>query len=97
MPYKDIVAADQRLHILQVLEQDSGYSHNEHVIKQALASVGHNISSDALSTQLHWLHEQDLVELEDAVGIQIARLTQRGADVATGAANVPGVARPRPE
>nr|WP_231111647.1 hypothetical protein [Vibrio mimicus] len=44
---------------------------------------------------MFWLQEQGLVSLRDVGDCQIARLTGRGEDVATGQAVVPGVKRPR--
>ena len=44
---------------------------------------------------LAWLDEQGLIVLA-AGDIQIATLTLRGEDAATGSARIPGVARPRP-
>lgn len=95
MSYTDTVAADQRLVILQALEQDPDYRHNEHILRSMLGAVGHGISRDALATQLAWLDEQGLVGLEEVAGMRVARLTARGEDVACGRARVPGVARPR--
>lgn len=95
MSYADVVASDQRLVILQALEQDADYSHNEHVLRSVCASVGHNVSRDRLRTELNWLAEQGLISVEETAGTQVARLTARGEDVAQGRARVPGVARPR--
>lgn len=96
MSYEDVIAADQRLAILQALEQDPDYSHNEHVLSRVLAAVGHGVSSDLLRTHLAWLAEQGLVAVEAVAGMQVAKLTRRGEDVALGRSRVPGVARPRP-
>lgn len=96
MSYEDVIAADQRLSILRALEQDPDYSHNEHVLGRVLEAVGHVVSSDRLRTHLAWLAEQDLVQVEDVAGMQVAKLTRRGEDVALGRSRVPGVARPRP-
>lgn len=96
MSYEDVIAADQRLSILRALEQDPDYSHNEHVLGRVLEAVGHAVSSDRLRTHLAWLAEQDLVQVEDVAGMQVAKLTRRGEDVALGRSRVPGVARPRP-
>ena len=57
---------------------------------------GHRLSRDKVRTQLSWLQEQGLVTLVDRAGCQIATLTTRGLDVATGNTTVPGVKRPRP-
>ena len=97
MDYRQYTAADQRLVILQALEQDPGYSHNEAVLRSVLESVGHTVSRDALRTELAWLQEQGLVTITQAGDIQVVRLTARGEDVALGRARVPAVARPRLE
>lgn len=83
----------QRRIILEVLETDAGYSHNESILKTALKAVGHSISSDRLRTELYWLQEQGLVELDEVMGLTIASLTQRGIDVAVGDSQVPGITR----
>lgn len=95
--FEKIVQQDIRLVILQLLNQDADYKHNEHVLKAALKAVGHNISGDRLRTELAWLAEQHLVETAPVSGMMIVRLTARGADVAEGAVLVPGVKRPDPE
>lgn len=97
MNYREYTAADQRLVIIQALEEDPGYSHNEAVLRGVLGSVGHSLSRDALRTELAWLQEQGLVTITQAGDIQVVRLTARGEDVALGRARVPGVARPRLE
>lgn len=96
MSFADVVTADQRLVILQSLELDPGYAHNEAVLQSMLGALGHAVSRDRLRTELAWLAEQDLVSVEHVSGIQVARLTARGADVALGRSHVPGIARPRP-
>lgn len=95
MSYSDVVAADQRLVMLQALEEDPGYSHNEHVLKSMLEAVGHGVSRDSLRTNLAWLEEQGLVHLTQVGTTAVAKITGRGSDVARGATRVPGVARPR--
>lgn len=85
-----------RLAVLRVLAADSDYAHNELVLSSALAQLGHGVSSDQLRTELAWLAEQGLIEVEEVADIQVARLLRRGEDAARGAARLPGVARPRP-
>lgn len=96
MSYADLVAADMRLAVLQVLEQDPDYAHNEHVLSSVLAQLGHAVSRDKLRTEAHWMAEQGLVTVTDVAGVAVIKLTARGEDVALGRARVPGVARPRP-
>jgi DNA-binding transcriptional ArsR family regulator len=97
MSYADHVAADVRLCILRILEEDSGYDLNEHVLSISVATFGHSLSRDYLRGELAWLAEQGLVTVTDVSGVHVARLTARGADAALGRARIPGVARPRPE
>ena len=93
--YRDALREDQRLLILRHLAQTDDYTAHEHLIRSALVAYGHRISSDAVRGHLAWLDEQGLVVVlgED---VKVARLTQRGEDVASGAARAPGIARPRP-
>ncbi|SHH33608.1 hypothetical protein [Desulfofustis glycolicus] len=97
MSFAKLVQEDLRLVVLRVLAEDADYSHNEHVLRAALGAVGHNISLDRLRTELAWLAEQGLIAIDDSIGVQVARLTTRGLDVAGGATVVPGVKRPVPE
>ncbi len=98
MNFKERLKRDQRLAVLQVLEQDAGYSHNEQILQMALDATGHKVSSDRVRTLLAWLEEQDLVEI-DREGVRdlwVVKLTGRGIDVAQGRALCEGVKRPRP-
>jgi len=96
MNFEDLVKADLRLVVLLSLAQDPGYAHNEYVLKEVLAAMGHGVSRDKLRTELSWLAEQGLVESRDVSGTMVVKLTGRGKDVADGAAVVPGVKRPEP-
>jgi hypothetical protein len=96
MSYAQIVSEDIRRKVLEVLETDPGFSHNEGIIQQALGFVGHRISSDKLRTELAWLQEQGFINTQDVSGVIIAKLTARGEDIALSRATAPGVARARP-
>jgi len=97
MSYSDLVISDIRATILRALAEDPGYSHNDIVLTDICRMMGHTVSRDAVRTQLAWLSEQGLVKTETVNdAIVVATLTDRGADVASGAASVPGVKRPRP-
>jgi len=77
-----------------------GYTINEGVLSTALRPFGHDVSRDAMRTQLAWLSEQGLLKIstvDDAGSLQVAKITARGVDVAAGRAVVPGVRRPDPE
>ena len=97
MSYANLVQQDMRLSILLVLEQDPGYSQNEHLLRRILGQVGHEMGFDRLRTELAWLEEQGLVTLVKHGDLQVVKLTNRGEDVALGHSTVPGVQRPRPQ
>ncbi len=96
MSYADIVIADIRLVILRTLAEDPGYSMNESILQEVLAAFGHTVTRDRVRTELRWLEEQGLISVKDVVGIMVSKLTSRGSEVASGAARVDGVKRPRP-
>ncbi|ELL9331488.1 ArsR family transcriptional regulator [Vibrio fluvialis] len=95
MSFKELLTEDQRLVILRSLHEMAGYEANESIIDSCLDAYGHKISRDMVRNHLAWLEEQGLLTLRDVGGCQVARLTGRGEDVATGQARVPGVKRPR--
>lgn len=96
MNFAQLVREDQRLCILLILLKGGLYSHNEFVIRQALAQFAHHLSADLLRTEITWLAEQGLLEKVDNGSVWTAKLTQRGKDVAEGTSVVPGVKRPEP-
>lgn len=101
MALSEILVADRRLCILRFLLEDRDYSLNESLLQDALEMLGHAVSRDAVRAEVAWLAEQGLVTTREAgVGggrsVTVATLTERGADVAKGRAQVPGVKRPSP-
>ena len=94
--FSELLDADRRIVILRCLSEDPGYDLNESVLQSMLEAIGHNVSRDRIRTDFQWLEEQGLVRLREVVNVQVASLTPRGADVATGKVVVPGVKRPRP-
>ncbi|WP_428242972.1 hypothetical protein [Gynuella sp.] len=97
MNFNDMVKQEQRLLMLQLLEQDAGYSHNENILHRGLNALGHAVSMDAVRAHIELLRDAGLVTVtqSDAVGM-IAKVTNRGLDVAQGNTVVSGVARPLP-
>jgi len=95
MSFKTLLLEDQRLVILRSLKEMQGYEANESIVDSCLEAYGHNISRDQVRSHLAWLEEQGLITLRNVSECQIARLTGRGEDAATGQAVVPGVKRPR--
>jgi len=92
------IQRDRRLRVLLILEHAPGRTSNESVLKSALGSLGHVVTTDLLRTELCWLQEQGLIAVSQTEDdLYLARLLSRGQDVASGAAQQPGVASPRPE
>ncbi|CZF83858.1 VpaChn25_0724 family phage protein [Grimontia marina] len=96
MTLHTLLQQDRRLVMLRVLNEMPGYEANDSIIDSALDAYGHNVSRDLVRTELSWLAEQQLVTLRDVAGTQVARITQRGIDIALGQANHPDIKRPRP-
>lgn len=90
----DLKKEHQRLVVLRLLSEDAGYDLNESILHDGINMVGLDISRDSLRTQLAWLEEQGLITLFMVGSIRIAKLTERGLDVANGRAKVPGIKRP---
>ena len=96
MSYAQAVIEDARLRMLTHLRAENDYSAHEHALRAMLRDTyGITLSAERLRGELAWLDEQGLVVVVGEA-VQVARLTQRGDDVATGAARVPGVLRPGP-
>ena len=93
-----LVIEDQRLTVLQLLAEAKGYDLSRHVLSPALEQLGHRPSTAALRTLLSWLEEQGMVTIK-MIGedLEVATLTSRGADVASGRASCPGIKRPPPD
>lgn len=89
----EMISENRRRLILQFLVASGGNSANEEVLGMVLREQGNVTSHDALRTELAWLQEQGLVEVEDLRGLRIAKLTQRGFEAADGIITVPGIER----
>lgn len=96
MNWRELVVADQRLALLQILAEAPGYELGSAILRDILARYGHLVSHDSVATQLMWLDEQGLISLATTESIRIAKLSTAGLDVAQGRAGNPGVAHPVP-
>lgn len=95
MDFSEAVSENRRLVALQVLQQDPAGTCNENALRAALDIAGHRkLSRRRVRDLLHWLSEQGLVALEERAGLVLARITERGEDVALGGSAAPGVAAP---
>ncbi|MCY1538972.1 hypothetical protein D9M68_745380 [compost metagenome] len=92
--YAEFLRQDMRLVILRLLVEMPAYRANSSVLNAALDNFGHSVSRDQVKTELQWLSEQGAVKLEEMGPVLVATLTERGQDIASGKARVPGIKRP---
>lgn len=97
MSFSDLWLADMRLVILRTLAKTAGYSCNDSILQDVLATFAHKCSRDQVRSAIAWLSENGYLTYEVLeTGTYIATITQRGIDVAEGNITVPGVKRPGP-
>tara|TARA_R110000850_G_scaffold156735_4_gene280940 strand:- start:1215 stop:1514 length:300 start_codon:yes stop_codon:yes gene_type:complete len=97
MSYQDFETEGRRLGILRILARRNQFTTNEYSLNDELkGAYAHHVSRDRLHGDIAWLEEQGLVITQQPRAGWIITLTARGGDVASGTAQVPGVARPRP-
>ena len=98
--FEKIQTAGGRLTILRLLAADANFTINESIIEKGVERFGFGWGRDRIRTELRWLQEQQLVEIEDlgeqGANYLIAKLTQRGLDISKGKGHVDGVERPGP-
>lgn len=90
------VEADRRLVILRLLVEARGET-GESAIQAGLGMWGHrtNVTRDVVRGDLKALKEMDCIDLEYVQDrFMIARINERGRDVARGAITVAGIAEP---
>ena len=96
MSLRNHIAEDLRAAVLGLL-REAGCEANDYILRRAVGELGHRPSRDQLRVELAWLAEQGLITTRRAGDFTVARITSRGADVALGRADVPGVRRPDPD
>lgn len=94
--FAERLAEDRRLCILRLLEQSAGYQANDSLLATVVQDFGFGASRDQIRTDIAWLKENILVEIEEIATVQIVTLTQRGVETAQGIVTTPGVKRPAP-
>ena len=85
-----------RLAVLQVLQRAGLGDVGLPIIRSSLWDLGHQPSREWLAAEARALAEQGLVTAADRGGIVYLTLTPRGADVAEGRLDMPGIRRARP-
>lgn len=94
MSYREEIDKARRLAILQALYFADGYTLGRPVLRSRVEATGYITSADKLAAELAWLAEMGLVE---SLELEAVRLTERGADLALGRSQIPGVRRPTPD
>jgi Fe2+ or Zn2+ uptake regulation protein len=97
MSFQDTLNENARLNILRSLHEGSGYQAPDSILHEVLTKYGIHFSRDQVRTNLSWLQEQGLITINMLGSTYVATLTSRGADVALGRAQVPGIKRPEPK
>lgn len=93
--YADFLRKDMRLVLLRILLEMPGYRSNSSVLATMLYQLGHSATRDQVKTELRWLAEQGLLDVDEVASVLVATLSERGQDVADGRAVVDGIAKPR--
>jgi hypothetical protein len=95
--YEQHLSEHRRLVILRVLSEAPAYSANASILQTTLDELGLTASRDQVVAEIAWLTEMGLITSDHALpGVVVAKITERGHDVAEGKARVPGVKRPGP-
>lgn len=89
---QQIVELDRRRAILAALMVAPSYMMPARALREQIGLVGYAVSLDRLLIDCAWLAEAGLITWSN----EVATLSDRGADVVLGRAQVPGVRRPEP-
>ncbi|ANQ83689.1 hypothetical protein dqs_0613 [Azoarcus olearius] len=87
-----LVELDRRRAILAALMVAPSYMMPARALREQINLVGYAASLDRLLIDCAWLAEAGLITWSN----EVATLSDRGADVVLGRAQVPGVKRPEP-
>lgn len=97
MSLDKLITEDRRLVILRLLNEQPDYSLNSSLMQSALFQFGHSVSRDVVRSDFAWLAEQQLLTVDQLSNeLYLAKINNRGVDVAVGLAIVPGIKRPGP-
>lgn len=92
-----VLAEDQRLVVLRLLSEVAGAHLNEDVLRQGLASVGHQVGRTDVRAVVQFLERHALVQVEKLAmpsgELWLVQLTDDGSAVAGGRRHE-GIARP---
>ena len=93
----EMMRADARRTILQVLAQDRGYSMNDAILRRAVDRLtAVTLSESEMRQHLAWLEDQGAIMTEVVAPYVLATLTDKGLALAEGSEVIDGVSRPLP-
>ena len=93
----ELMRADARRTILQLLAQDRGYSMNDAILRRAVDRLtAVTLSASEIREHLAWLEDRGAVTTESVPPYVLATLTDKGLALAEGAETIAGVSRPLP-
>ena len=93
----ELMRADARRAILQLLAEDRGYSMNDAILRSAVDRLtAVTLSPSEMRQHLAWLEDRGAVTTESVPPYMLAKLTDFGLALAQGHDAVDGVSRPAP-
>lgn len=96
MSYQDELRQHARLAILRMLEDAPRYTSNVSIMTDLLPRFGISYGRDQVETEVHWLHDQGMLSIDDLNGFIVVTATLRGVEIAKGVTTHPQIQRPRP-
>jgi len=87
---------DIRFEILALLYAEPGYTANQETLLAALHGKGIQTTRAQVRNEMAWLGGVDAVVLRESGGVDIATLTDTGAEHVEGYRAIPGIRKPRP-
>ncbi|UWQ31278.1 hypothetical protein K3555_08890 [Leisingera sp. M527] len=96
MNYNETLREHARIAILRFIEDAPGYTSNVSMLSSQLPRVGIAYTRDQTETELEWLQEQGLAQIERNGSFVVVTATTRGVEIAQGIARHPKIQRPRP-
>ena len=68
---------------------------NSSILSMQLNGAGYSNTRDQVKSEIRWLEQQGLLDVEEVDSVLIVSITERGEDVANGLSKVDGIATMR--
>lgn len=68
---------------------------NSSILSMQLNGAGYSNTRDQVKSEIRWLEQQGLLDVEEVESVLIVSITERGEDVANGLSKVDGIATMR--